>query len=386
MGSLKRGVAEADNVAAGARVDETGWLRIAEDGRVELDEAARRSLAGRNYTLFRSPGAVLVGLEATELAAGVPGAVVLAGDLARVAFPEVVSLVANARISGVLRVTTSAALRKVIFCDGEVRGATSDRIGERLGEVLIRMGLLDADQFEGLVHAASPGQRPGRLAVDRGLLSEHDLWKAVQEHVTTIFQGIVLESRGRFALSDEVVEEALKVPGLAAEPVLMEGIRRIDELGLLRVPERILDAYAAAFRDIFATAAQCGARDALRLAAASVFDEEPGCFRGVRIGSAGELSAADLLERAEAEAASRGGDPGEALREALSRGLLFLLFVAGEHLPAEVHQVLYARAKSTVDADVRSQRDASGTRAGPSISMAVSRKRSAAAVSRDSAE
>ena len=110
-----------------------------------------------------------------------------------------------------------------------------------------------------------------------------------------------------------------------------------------------MEAYAAAFRDIFDTAARAGAQDALRLAAATVFDDESGAFGGLRLGPSGELPAAEALGMAEREAATLGGHPGERLCDALSRALLFLLFVAGEHLPADVHQALHARAKATVE-------------------------------------
>ena len=37
-----------------------------------------------------------------------------------------------------------------------------------------------------------------------------------------------------------------------------------------------------------------------------------------------------------------------AVSEVLSKAMLFLLFVAGEHLDPEVHRALHARAKETV--------------------------------------
>jgi hypothetical protein len=97
--------------------------------------------------------------------------------------------------------------------------------------------------------------------VERHLLSERDLWKAVQEHVTTVFQAILLETRGEVVLADERHDDTLSVPGLSAEGLLMEGVRRLDELRVLRSggdgePARVLAAFKAAFRDIFATASR----------------------------------------------------------------------------------------------------------------------------------
>jgi hypothetical protein len=249
-------------------------------------------------------------------------------------------LIVHTRASGVLRVISASATRLVLFSEGEVRGAGSERVGERLSEIIVRMGLVKRESMDAISAEVDGGRRAGRLAVERGLLSERDLWNAVQEHVTTIFQAILLESRGSFVLTDEVVEDAPTVPGLSAEGLLMEGVRRLDELRVANAPgrlpsaERVLAAFAGAFRDIFATAESAGAGSALQSAAASVFEDDPahaGVFHGLAFSEEGDLPEPELLERA-ARAAERLGRPAEALlSDALSTVMLFLLFVAGEH-------------------------------------------------------
>jgi len=161
-------------------------------------------------------------------------AVVFAGDLARIAFPELVSVIVHGRISGVLRVYGSSATRTVVFSAGEVRGAYSDRASERLGEIAVRLGLVKREDIDDLTEAGVDPRRAGRIAVERRLLSERELWNAVQEHVTTVFQAILLETRGAFVLTDERYDDTLTVPGLSAEGLLMEGVRRLDELRVLR--------------------------------------------------------------------------------------------------------------------------------------------------------
>jgi Domain of unknown function (DUF4388) len=330
-----------------------GWLEISDDGCPELDGESAEQLAGRRYALLEAPAELLVGVAWEH--AGSEGRVVLAGDLSRISFPEVVSLVAQARATGVLRVAGESALRTVVFWEGEVRGASSDRVGERLGEVAVRMGLLKRRQMEALREDARSGRRAGRIAVERGLLSERDLWNAIQEHVITIFQAILLESRGSFAVSEEVLEEELTVPGLGAAALLMECARRIDELrgiasgaGARRTPEAVATAFNGAFRDIFSTAEDAGAGDALRAAAVSMFEDDPAharLLRGLAFTPQGELPEAALVERAAAEAQPGGASASELLSDALSTLMLFLLFVAGEHLEPSVHRGLHARVK-----------------------------------------
>jgi hypothetical protein len=337
-----------------------GWLKIVKEGAHQVDEGTQERLAGRCYTLVATPPDLLVGVPWSSDAAAAER-VILAGDLERIAFPELISLVAHNRTSGVLRVTGSSGTRTIIFSEGEVRGAASQRVGERLAEVAMRMGLLKQEQLDQLRDDSADGRRPGRLAVERGMLSERDLWNAIQEHVIAIFQAILLEAGGTFVLTEEDLDDVQTVPGLPVEPVLMEGVRRIDELrfgGSLGAeacaPERIIASFNGALRDIFTTADQAGVGAALRAALLSSFEEDASnapFLRGIEISKQGELPAGELLERAVEVARKENAQVDEMLSTALSNAVLFLLFVAGEHLDRNVHQALHARVKAIIARD-----------------------------------
>ena len=312
---------------------------------------------GRSYALLRAPSALLVGVdELRELPES--HTLVLAGDLAQIAFPELVSLIVHGRISGVLRVYGSTATRTVVFSAGEVRGAYSDRVSERLGEIAVRMGMIKREDMEELAAPRGDPRRAGKLAVERQLLSERDLWKAVQEHVTTVFQAILLETRGAFVLTDERYDDTLTVPGLSAEGLLMEGVRRLDELQVLRSggdgePVRVLAAFNAAFRDIFATAEDAGAGAAMRRAAQAVFEDDPAhaAFRSLRFTRSGELPVEQVLPLLAEQGDIGAADPGEQLSDLLSKAMLFFLFVAGAYVEPSVHQELHSRVKKRVSRD-----------------------------------
>jgi len=336
------------------------WLKIAKDGAHQVDEGTHERLGGRCYSLVPTPPDLLVGVPRHRDAA-LAEQLILAGDLTHVAFPELVSLIVHVRTSGVLRVASPSGTRTIIFADGEVRGCATDRVGERLSEVALRMGLLKEDQLEQLRDVSGEGRRPGRRAVELGMLSERDLWNIIQEHVITVFQAILLEPRGTFVLTQENIDDVLTVPGLAAEPVLMEGVRRIDELRFggplgpeVCAPERIIAAFNGAFRDIFTTADQAGAGEAMRAAMDSVFEDDPAqavFLRGVALSSQGELPEAEVVERAVEYARQENAQVDDLLSTALAKATLFLLFVAGEHLDVSVHQALHARVKSIVARD-----------------------------------
>jgi hypothetical protein len=316
-------------------VDETvaSWLRIQDDGTIGIDARAQEYLAAA------------------------PGPVMLVGDLSRLDLSDILNLIVHARMSGVLGVATASGDRTLTFDDGELRGTTSTRVGERLSEVMVRMSLLKPEVMEDLVGHSAPGQRIGRLSVERGLMTERDLWDVMQEQVTAIFQAIMLESEGVFTFAEGSVEDSLTVPGLSVEMLLMEGLRRIDEMkagsqeDMREQLERILAGFNEGFRDIFATATKAGSGDALKRASRSAFASDAfqaAFFEGVAFTAEGEVPAAAFLDRFEEAALGTGEDPPALLRDVLSKAMLFLLFVAGEHLDPEVHRALHARIKATV--------------------------------------
>jgi hypothetical protein len=332
-------------------------LRIDESGTVEAEGRLDDRHRERAYALLNSPHALLIGVDASR---ELPERhnVVLAGDLARLPFPELVSLIVHGRQSGVLRIYGSSATRTIVFWQGEVRGAYSDRVSERLGEIAVRMGMMKREDMEGLATSIGDPRRVGRIAVERRLLSERELWKAVQEHVTTVFQAILLETRGAFVLTDERYDDTLTVPGLSAEGLLMEGVRRLDELRVLRSggdgePTRVLAAFNAAFRDIFATAEHAGAGEALRRAAETVFEDDPAhaAFHALRFSRGGDLAVDQVLPLLAQEGDVGERHPVERLTDLLSKAMLFLLFVAGAHLEPGVHQELHSRVKARVSRD-----------------------------------
>jgi hypothetical protein len=310
----------------------TSWLRIQDDGTIGIDARAQEHLAAA------------------------PGPVVLVGDLSLLDLSDILNLIVHARMSGVLGVATESGDRVLTFDDGELRGTSSTKVGERLSEVMVRMSLLKSEVMEELVDSC-PGQRIGRLAVERGLMTERDLWDVMQEQVTLIFQAIMLESEGILTFSEGSVEDTLTVPGLSVEMLLMEGLRRIDEMkaappeDVREQLERILAGYNEGFRDLFDTATKAGSGDAMKRASHSAFASDAfqaAFFEGVAFTAEGEVPVAAFLDRFEEAALGTGEDPPALLRDVLSKAMLFLLFVAGEHLDPEVHRALHARAKAIV--------------------------------------
>ncbi len=214
-------------------------LDIDAHGRVvPADEGSRRALADRagRFELQRSAPDLLVARR--RLAAGgvgPPGRCLLAGDLSAFPLADFVGFVHQSRLSGLLSVSSPGGERAVLFAGGEVRGARSDAAGERIGEVALRLGYITPAQLEEVLRAdTGGGELFGKLLVERSLLSAASLWKCLHEQVASVFHGLLLAREGVFTVTEAPEDAQGTALSVNTQALLMDGIRRIDELSLFR--------------------------------------------------------------------------------------------------------------------------------------------------------
>ncbi len=215
---------------------ERTYFDIDPHGRIApQSEEARRALADRagRFALLPAAADLLVALRSPPAGGASPAPrCVLVGDLSAFPIGELVAFVHQAKLSGVLTVGSSGLERSVAFQEGEVRNARSEAPVERIGEVAVRLGYLAEEQ---LAEAAAGTGPIGKVLVERGLLSAKDLWKCMHEQVTVVFHSILLAREGYFHLVDEPQDERPSAPlSVNTQSLLMDGIRRIDEMSLFR--------------------------------------------------------------------------------------------------------------------------------------------------------
>jgi hypothetical protein len=214
-------------------------VTLGPDGRLLADEESTgervRGLVGRYRLLTTSPDLLLLVRHPPEGNVAPTPRVAFSGDLASLGLAEVVEFLHQGRKSGTLRVLLPSGERGVVMHDGFVRGAFSDEPADSLAEICLRLGLIDRAALDA-VEAQSPlAGRLGRALVDAGALSSHDLFKAVQFQVGEIVSAMLVARAGAFVFVDEPVEERA-IPGvqLSTQALLMDAIRRIDEMAQFR--------------------------------------------------------------------------------------------------------------------------------------------------------
>ena len=227
------------------------YVKVDSSGRVSPeDDGATQRLASRQGRYFLTPTSadLMLFVRSPPVGGVAPKPrVVLAGDMSAVPMVEVVGFVNQTRRTGVLRVLAPSGERAIAFREGDVRSAVSDNPRERLGEIAVRRGFLDSASLQKVLAERGPAQL-GRALVERGVLKPHDLWKCLQEQVVEIFNGMLLSGQGAFVLVEQDVEDRGAALALSTQGLLMDSIRRIDEMTEFRKRLPADDAYLVPIR------------------------------------------------------------------------------------------------------------------------------------------
>lgn len=203
---------------------------------VSVGRAVSRRLRDRagTYRLLPGPDGLL--LLRREGAAGGGARVVLSGELGgALGAVEMLQVIASTHLKGELVVVTGDVQRSLFLEGGIVRMATSTEPAERLGEILSRFGVVSSEEIQKAMLDVGPEQRLGQILVDRGFLTQTDLYHYLQKQVEEIVYATTLVSGGVFMLLQGFASERWPAQvHLPAQALLMESVRRMDELAYFR--------------------------------------------------------------------------------------------------------------------------------------------------------
>jgi hypothetical protein len=207
--------------------------------------AAKKRLAHRKgaWKLLASPDELLLALRdrADGLMSDIrelhPGSAVLAGDLSEMVPSDLLNFLHQGRRAGVLLTRSDGTERGIVFIDGNVAWACSTSAGERLGEVLCRMGLANRVRVKGALaeQKALEHRRVGQVLVEKGVLGADEVWRGLKHQVIEIFLGLLVARAGSFVFLRGVDRARLPAAlNLDTQALLLDGLRRLDEMELYR--------------------------------------------------------------------------------------------------------------------------------------------------------
>jgi hypothetical protein len=135
--------------------------------------------------------------------------------------------------SGLLHLASGRGRRGLRIVKGQITNATSDIAGERLGEVLVRYGLISQDDMERALRA---GGRLGAVLWGTGLLGREKLEEALGLQVREILFAMLEGEDGSCAFEElaEVATDGEVASTLSTGQVILDATRRVQDPEMVR--------------------------------------------------------------------------------------------------------------------------------------------------------
>jgi hypothetical protein len=171
----------------------------------------------------------------------------LRGDLQTMGLPDVLQWITAGRKSGTLHIERGSVQKRIIVSDGNIFSSWSNDPRESLGQFLIRLNLVTEEQlFKALLAQEEQSALLGSILLGQGVLAEYDLKQALKAKAEETLYDLFLWPSGQFEFHEGEVPVDIRVTyETPVTPVILEGIRRVDERKRI---EAVFPSMATTFR------------------------------------------------------------------------------------------------------------------------------------------
>src|SRR5207237_2191539 len=157
------------------------------------------------------------------------------GMLEESSLPAVLRPLLREKKTGPLRLVRGRVAKTLYLSDGRLIFATSTDPDDRLGEMLLRKGLISYRSLEESVRAIKAGKRQGTLLVESGAIRSKDLIGGVTEQVQEIIYSVFQWEEGSFEFQEgDLPSREVIVLRMSTSDLIMEAVRRIDRWTRIR--------------------------------------------------------------------------------------------------------------------------------------------------------
>ncbi|MBD3401685.1 DUF4388 domain-containing protein [candidate division GN15 bacterium] len=162
----------------------------------------------------------------------------LQGSIEKFTLPEIFQLIAAGRKSGTLGIQKDESIVMIYFRNGDIIYGYGPRQTYHLGQLLKERGLLSAQQLDESVMAQARTDnslRLGEILIKKRFIDRADLEKVVREQIEQLLYSLLAWQSGSFKFYEDQfpTEEEITV-NLSVENVILEGLRRHDEMSMVR--------------------------------------------------------------------------------------------------------------------------------------------------------
>ncbi|HEX2189646.1 MAG TPA: DUF4388 domain-containing protein [Longimicrobiaceae bacterium] len=158
------------------------------------------------------------------------------GSLKEASLPDVLQLLSMGQKTGCLSVTDRSNFGYIYFDRGRITYASIVNRRDRLGDLLVKNGLLAAAELAAAVdeQARDPETRLGEILIRRGAITRAQLEQYIRIQIEEAVYYLFTWSQGSFYFeAEQRPPEGAMLESINPENLLLEGARRIDEWSLV---------------------------------------------------------------------------------------------------------------------------------------------------------
>jgi tetratricopeptide (TPR) repeat protein len=158
------------------------------------------------------------------------------GSLREVSLPDVLQLLALGQKSGCLAVTDRSNFGYIYFDRGSISYASIVNRRDRLGDLLVKNGLVEPEMLASAVDAqgSRTAKRLGEILIERGAITPEQLERYIRVQIEEAVYFLFTWTQGTFSFEpDQMPEEGAMLVSIHPENLLLEGARRVDEWSLI---------------------------------------------------------------------------------------------------------------------------------------------------------
>ena len=158
------------------------------------------------------------------------------GSLKEASLPDVLQLLSMGQKTGCLSVAERNNFGYIYFESGQIVYASIVNRRDRLGDILVKSGLVTPEQLQAAVDAQARrrDRRLGELLVEMGVLTRPALENYMRIQIEEAVYYLFTWSNGTFSFETDVRPDQQDfLVRISPESLLLEGARRVDEWGLI---------------------------------------------------------------------------------------------------------------------------------------------------------
>src|SRR5918999_4867434 len=157
------------------------------------------------------------------------------GSLREASLPDVLQLLALGKKTGCLSIVHKSNFGSIYFTKGKICYASIVNRRDRLGDIMVKNGILSQEQLDRAIEAQQRTHRDtrvGELLVAQGAITRPQLEVQVRLQIEQAVYALFTWSEGTFNFEPDAKPESQDiVVSMNPESLLLEGARRVDEWG-----------------------------------------------------------------------------------------------------------------------------------------------------------